>query len=94
MDGPVLDVQVLNLRVGHVLDDEEMIRLVGSTVASLSIPVRGTITRDNVSSCASDQDVVTGDWKLKMLVNGVPCKLDCHVKVVNEQMRGETCTDQ
>lgn len=58
---PVFDVEIGDLRVVDFLDDEEVIRLVLSTVGALTIPVSRTITLDDMTIGTGDDDVGTGN---------------------------------
>lgn len=61
MGGPVLDVQVGDLAIVDLLDNDEVIRLVGSTVGALAIPVSLAVSVNDVALSSSDGDGVTRD---------------------------------
>lgn len=61
MNRPVFDVEVRDNSVDDILYNNEMIGLLASSVRAQSIPVRGTISFNDVSRSSSDRDTSTID---------------------------------
>ncbi len=57
MYGPVNDVKVRDHAVRDIFYDEEMVRLVSSSVAALTIPIRLAVSIDRVTLGSGNCDV-------------------------------------
>lgn len=72
VDRPVLDVEIGDLGVVDLLDDEEVVGLVLSTIGALAVPVSRTIALDDMAFGAGDGDVGTGnDDGVEVIVVGI-----------------------
>lgn len=101
MSGPVLDIEILDNSIDHLVQGNEVVRLVSSTVRSFSIPIRLSITVDHSSLGASDRDVGTSDFDrveirvFSVTKGSLTCKGDAGsiLKTCEVNHRGSWSTD-